>query len=81
VLRSFSGKDDDSSDDDDLDRFDEIHDYMKKKFVYAKDINILKWWQDHSIINKQLSRLAMSLLSIPGVPNVEHGKNCIRACG
>ncbi len=65
VLRSFSGKGDESSDDDSVDEFDEIHDYMKKKFVCPKDNDILKWWQDHSIIYKQLSRLAMALLSIP----------------
>jgi hypothetical protein len=65
VLRSFSGKGDDSSDDDDVDQFDEVYDYMKKKFVCPKDVDILKWWKDRSIIYKQLSRLALALLSIP----------------
>jgi hypothetical protein len=64
-LRSFSGKGDDSSDDDDVDQFDEVYDYMKKKFVCPKDVDILKWWKDRSIIYKQLSRLALALLSIP----------------
>jgi len=38
---------------------------MKSKFVYPKNIDVLKWWQDHSIIYKQLSRLALAILSIP----------------
>jgi hypothetical protein len=42
-LRSFSGKGDDSSGDDNVDQFNEIYDYMKKKFVYPKDVDILKW--------------------------------------
>ena len=64
-MRSFSGKREDSSDDVDADQFDEVYDYMKKKFVYPTDIDILKWWQDHSILYKQLSRLALTLLSVP----------------
>jgi hypothetical protein len=40
------------------DQFNEVYDYMKKKFVCPKDIDILKWWQDHSILYKELSRLA-----------------------
>ncbi len=64
-MRSFSGKGDDSSDDDDVDQFDEIYDYTKKKFVYPKNVDILKWWQNHSIIYKQPSRLVLALLSIP----------------
>jgi hypothetical protein len=47
VLRSFNGKDDDSSEDDNVDQFNEIYDNMKKKFVYPNDADILKWWQDH----------------------------------
>jgi len=46
-LRLFSGKDDDSSEDDNVDQFNEIYDNMKKKFVYSNDDDILKWWQDH----------------------------------
>ncbi|CAF1536079.1 unnamed protein product [Rotaria sordida] len=65
VLRSFSGKDDDPSDDEESDQFDEINDYMKKKFFFPKDIDILQWWQNYSLIYKQLSRLTMALLSIP----------------
>jgi hypothetical protein len=57
VLRSFSGKAEGSSDDEDFDPLDEIHDYMKKKIVFPKNGDILKWWQDHSIIYKLLSRL------------------------
>ncbi|CAF5011238.1 unnamed protein product, partial [Rotaria sp. Silwood1] len=39
---SFSGKNDYSSDDD-ADQFDDLYDYMKKKFVSRKDIDILQW--------------------------------------
>jgi hypothetical protein len=61
MLRSFNGKGADSSDDNDTDEFDEIHDHMKKEFVDLKDIDILKWWQDHSILYKQLSHSTMGL--------------------
>ncbi|CAF4371499.1 unnamed protein product, partial [Rotaria sordida] len=59
------GKDSDPSDDEESDQFDQINNYMKKKFVFPKDIDILQWWQDYSLTYKQLSRLAMALLSIP----------------
>jgi hypothetical protein len=36
VLRSFGRKVDDSSDDEDFDPLDEIHDYMKKKLFFQK---------------------------------------------
>lgn len=65
VVRSFGGKAEGSSDDEDFDPLDEIHDYMKKKIVFPKNGDILKWWQDHSIIYKLLSRLALGLLPIP----------------
>ena len=41
VLRSFSWKDNDASDDEDFDQFDEITDYVKKKFIYSKDTDKL----------------------------------------
>ncbi|CAF1272829.1 unnamed protein product, partial [Didymodactylos carnosus] len=65
ILREFGSKDASSTDDEDDEPYDEINEYIKTKFIYPKGGNILTWWKDRSIIYKQLSRLALSLLAIP----------------
>ncbi|CAF1362203.1 unnamed protein product, partial [Didymodactylos carnosus] len=65
ILREFGSKDASSTDDEDDEPYDEINEYIKTKFIYPKGRNILTWWKDRSIIYKQLSRLALSLLAIP----------------
>ncbi|CAF1372757.1 unnamed protein product, partial [Didymodactylos carnosus] len=65
ILREFGSKDASSTHDEDDEPYDGINEYIKTKFIYPKGGNILTWWKDRSIIYKQLSRLALSLLAIP----------------
>ncbi|CAF1238449.1 unnamed protein product [Adineta ricciae] len=63
VLKEFVSNSTD--DEDDNKDYDEVVEYMKLKINYPEGEGILVWWKKHSAIFPQLSRLALSLLSIP----------------
>lgn len=49
---------------DDDDNFDEVDIYIAQK-IMAEDVDILKWWDDHSESYPKLHKIAMFIFAIP----------------